>query len=292
MKHYIILGKGYVGTALSRAFYAAGFNFDAYAQKERDYTQPFIFKQILDETLQKTFTEEITVINCAGYTGIPNVDNCEELANKPNVWKLNALLPANLAAVCKSYYKVNFIHISSGCIYNGYNKLFTETDVPNFGIYENESSFYSKSKHMSEILLKELNFGAILRVRMIFGPDLEPRNFLSKIKKYTHLICQENSMTSVVDLADFIVKFTNRNLEREHDIYNVVNEGSVSLKVVTCLFNKYESLRQVWYYITEQELKLKAKRSNCILDTTKIRDLDLALPAVVVSLDNCIKKIQ
>ena len=287
-KHYIILGKGYVGTTLATLFKSKNRPFTILSKKDLRYTDP----QSLTTYLRGLGDScEITIINCSGFTGMPNVDACEMPANKPQTHDLNALLPMTLGAVGKSLSHVNLLHISSGCIYNGYDKVYNEEDLPNFGIYNHESSFYAKTKHLGELALKKLNYGSILRVRMIYGSDNSERNFLNKIQKYSHLIIRENSMTNVDDLCNFILNFTEKNLERRHDVYNVVNEGSLSLRVVAALFNKYKKYRKTWHFVEERDLVLKANRSNCILDTSKIRALGMALPEVSLSVDNCIQKM-
>ena len=295
-KHYIILGKGYVGNAVNTRFVNEGKSLSFLSRKDVDYTDPLKLSQFIEFKQQST-TEippsSFTIINCAGYTGNPNVDACELDYNKPGVYALNAQLPITLAQVAMSYNNVDLIHISSGCIYSGYEKIYSETDVPNFGIYNPNSSFYSKTKHIAELGLQQFKTGAILRVRMIFGDDESPRNLLNKILKYNNLIALENSMTNVNDLAAFISSFTDRGLERKHDIYNVVNEGSLSLRVITGIMRKYHKGRSDWTFTDQvEDLKTKAGRSNCVLDTQKIRSLGLALPGVTASMDDCIKKIK
>jgi UDP-glucose 4,6-dehydratase len=292
-KHYIVLGKGYVGSNLVRAFKVyndsnkSQISFEIFSKEELDYTIP---RNIIS-LLEKYQNKEVTLINCAGFTGHPNVDACELSLNQQMAYKLNVQLPLDLALACKyhSKSKANLLHISSGCIYNGYDNIYKETDIPNFGIYQRDSSFYSKTKHLAEMQLQQIQFGSILRVRMIFGFENNNRNFLSKIKKYSTLIAQENSMTCVSDLCNFIISFINKDLDRIHDIYNVVNEGAASLKVITGLFNRYENHRREWSFCEEKDLNLRAKRSNCVLDTSKIQKLGLPLPSIIVSLDNCIQ---
>ena len=285
-KSYVILGKGYVGQTLAAALRQANKTVHILSRGELDYTNPKVLRGYLTTRGQQDC--EITVINCAGFTGSPNVDACELPINQPKVYSLNAQLPLDLAMVCKSYPNVNLIHISSGCIYDGYEKIHSETDTPNFGFYSSRSSFYSKTKHLSELLLQRLEYGCILRVRMIFGQESNDRNFLNKVLKYKNHIANENSMTSVEDLCQFIIRLTEMNAERTYGVYNVVNEGSISLKVIAGIFNKYPKFQRNWVFVNEADLQLAAKRSNCVLDTAKIRELGLELPSVIASLDKCI----
>ena len=135
--YHVILGKGFVGTHLSHYFKQNNIDHKIFSQSELDYTDPNTFKDFLD-----TNDKDIKwVINCSGYTGIPNVDACED--NKELCYAYNVLYPMQVVKLCNQY-KIPVIHIGSGCIYSGYEKEFTEEDIPNFGIYSNESSYYSK----------------------------------------------------------------------------------------------------------------------------------------------------
>ena len=102
------------------------------------------------------------VVNCAGFTGKPNVDECE--VRKEECFIQNSILPRDIEEVCKLK-RVNLIHVSSGCIYTGYDKDYTEEDEPNFGMFDSDSSFYSKSKHAGELNL-DTNFTNIIRIRI------------------------------------------------------------------------------------------------------------------------------
>jgi len=64
------------------------------------------------------------LINCIGYTGASNVDDCE--IDKDKTLFSNTFVPIILAEACLRN-KVRLIHISSGCIfkfdYSGKNRL-------------------------------------------------------------------------------------------------------------------------------------------------------------------------
>ena len=79
-------------------------------------------------------------VNCSGYTGKPNVDACED--EKWKCWEYNVTAPVRTAETL-NLFRIPVIHISSGCIYEG-DEFFTEDHMPNFGLYTDHSSFYSK----------------------------------------------------------------------------------------------------------------------------------------------------
>ena len=56
------------------------------------------------------------LVNCAGYTGKPNVDACE--VHKAATLVGNTLLPQTIAHACAAA-GIPWGHVSSGCIYAG-----------------------------------------------------------------------------------------------------------------------------------------------------------------------------
>ena len=285
----LIVGKGYIGTSLQNYLSTLSSikTVETVNRSKFDYTNDDLLFEKLTEL--KTSHDEVAVINCVGYTGKPNVDACEKDENKPDCWYLNALLPAKLASVSKRA-NCKFIHISSGCIYDNYDKCYTEDDTPNFGLYSNRSSFYSKSKHAAEESLKAIDYGVVFRIRMPFCNDLSnSRNTLYKLTKYTRLISHENSMTSVSELTVFVGKFIEGNyFTKSFDIYNVVNEGIITNKIIVAIFKKF-NLDKKWLFVDDTELKMIANRSNTVISTDKIKSIGLQLPEVIGSIQACIR---
>jgi dTDP-4-dehydrorhamnose reductase len=178
-------------------------------------------------------------------------------------------------------YKIPVIHIGSGCIYSGYEKEFTEEDIPNFGIYSNESSYYSKCKHVFETFAKEFNC-YVLRIRIPFTDILTRKNYFSKLLNYDTLINELNSVTSLNDFDEFVVRFIS--IKPEYGIYNVVNPEPVKAEEVIEILKDNKILNSRWRFIELKDLNTKANRSNCVLTTDKIKDLGLQLPNTRTSL--------
>src|SRR5437868_545747 len=103
-------GTGYVGEAFAAALKRRQWPFILLRRKEFDYASFPLFLDYLQRT------KPAFVINCAGYTGKPNVDACE-LA-KADTLQGNTLFPINLAHAC-SLTKTPWGHVSSGCIFSG-----------------------------------------------------------------------------------------------------------------------------------------------------------------------------
>jgi dTDP-4-dehydrorhamnose reductase len=212
-----------------------------------------------------------TIINCSGFTGRPNVDECE--IKRETCWNLNVASPLQMTNICNKL-GFRYLHVSSGCIYNGYDKDYTEEDEPNFGMF-NESSYYSKTKHEFEILTRNSNL-KIVRLRMPIDNDLNnPRNYLAKIIKYPNLINYKNSKTSILDLCSFIKKLIEHPTLRwvGQDIYNAVNPKALTTERIIELINEYTDLNITPNWIYLKDLDVKAPRSNCILDGTKANQI-------------------
>ena len=122
-----ILGRGFLG---SKIYNHLKMDHDCVllSKADIDYTNPAVFGAYLFHNQAETNI----VINASGYTGKPNIDAAE--SDKENCWKYNVEVPVKIAEACKAA-QIRMIHLSSGCIYNGYEKVFTEEDTPNFGMF-------------------------------------------------------------------------------------------------------------------------------------------------------------
>jgi dTDP-4-dehydrorhamnose reductase len=279
----LILGRGYVGSALQATlpFLVEGCEIDLKSREDLNYHDyDTLFKYVIQ-------THPQYIINTCGYTGRPNVDACED--DKDNTWHYNVVLPVVLQQVCSNT-RTKFIHVSSGCIYDGYEKEFTETDQPNFGLMSEHSSWYSKTKHACEMMLRGSDVW-LLRIRMPFCSTTSERNVLTKLLKYDNIINQMNSMTCIEDFSAFIAKILKNPIPC--GIYNVTNPVPLTTEDTINIFIKHKLVNANWKFISLEELKRYTitGRSNCVLNTDKINSLGLALPDTFTSLNRSIKKI-
>jgi len=276
VKSILLLGKGYIGTALEQHLLSNNFTVTSFSRSQLDYTSP--------STLQKYLKENNNfeaVINCSGYTGFPNVDGCEK--HKQDCWFWNVIVPRNIV-LSSNMFMIPTIQVSSGCIYTGHEKEFTEEDEPNFGLFSDVSSFYSKCKHASETIFQNC-YGYILRIRMPFDGTLGSKNYLNKIFKYNNLISLKNSLTSTSDLNQFITKFLYLLKTIPAGPINVVNPGGVEAKEIVNLLKKHGVENPSWNFIDLKSLNTVANRSNCVLSTEKLRLYNLELPPAMQSLE-------
>ncbi|MFA5930748.1 MAG: sugar nucleotide-binding protein [archaeon] len=223
------------------------------------------------------------VINCAGKTGRPNVDWCED--HKKETLDSNVFLPLNLAKACEKTGS-NLVHIGSGCVYEGDNNGigFSETDPPNF-----YGSFYSITKLLSEELLKEHN-PLQLRIRMPIDTEMGPRNFITKISTYKKVINIQNSMTIIEDMleaTEILMK------KKKTGIYNIVNPGTISHKEILQMYTQLINPNHKYETISLEELHsfTKAKRSNCVLNSKKIES-EIKLPNIKTQIEKILKTNQ
>jgi len=271
---HVILGKGFVGTHLAHYFKTNNIEHRIFSQADLDYTDPDRFREFLEEN-----DKDIkTVINCSGYTGVPNVDACED--NKELCYNYNVLYPLNVVKICNAF-SIPVIHIGSGCIYSGYDKEYTEEDIPNFGMFSNVSSYYSKCKHVFETFAKGYKC-YVLRIRIPFTDTLTRKNYFTKLINYNTLINELNSVTSLNDFDEFVVRFIAA--KPDYGIYNVVNPQPVKAEEVVNILKEHIIVNANWQFIDLKDLKTKANRSNCVLSTDKIKNLGLQLPDTLSSL--------
>lgn len=220
------------------------------------------------------------IINAAGYTGFPNVDACE--IHKQETIDGNVIWPIQLEL---NNINTPIVHISSGCVYTGYDKQYTEEDDPNFNF--NNGSFYSGSKSLGQKMLEPFMFKSyLLRIRMPFGDYDDPKNFLTKMKRYDKLISYNNSLSYMPDVARFAVACTIGNIPK--GIYNVCNPGYSNAREIIDMMGIDKE------FFTEQQFKdsIVAPRSNCILSTDKmnsvfpIQHVKTALKTAIGELNN------
>lgn len=253
-----LVGHGYVGNAI--------------AVELRRQRLPFYWRSHLD-----FFPGGTAIINAAGFTGAPNVDACE--TDQRNCIKGNVLWPVELERRAAG---LAVVHISSGCIYDGYKPSgWAETDPPNFGF--GVGSFYSGCKALAEeVLAQYLGRSYVLRIRIPFGLEDHPKNYLSKLRAYEKLIDVRNSLSCVEDVARVAIHFATK--LPPPGIYNVCNPGSVTTREVADMLG----LSKQWFTSKEFAAAVKAPRSNCVLNVEKLQAV-FPIEPIAVAMANAVK---
>ena len=267
--HIILGSNGYIAQAIIKELKSRNLTYANLSRSNVDYTNiKFLDHWVSNNAYQKTVkNRNVSIINCAGYIGKPNVDACE--LNKADTVEGNVVFPAMLSQLCanKGYL---YTHISSGCIYGGYSKDFTEEDAPNFD-FQN-GSFYSGTKALAEKVVLENNENSyIFRLRIPFDQYSSPRNYLTKLLSYDKLLDARNSVSHRGDFAKYCIDLIEQ--EVPFGIYNVTNKGSITTKGVIELINDILKPNKDFKFFSNLDnfmQQVTAPRSNCVLDTSKI----------------------
>ena len=239
-------------------------------------------------------TNKIThLINCAGFTGKPNVDACE--LSKHECLQGNAVLPGIIREVCEDL-KIPWGHVSSGCIYSGRRpdgQGWREDDKPNFSFRSPPCSFYSGTKALGEELLEDAENCYMWRLRIPFNEENSPRNYLQKLLNYESLLEAENSVSHLEEFVKKCVECFEKDVEP--GIYNMTNPGSVTTRQVTeWLLEEGVTDKKFQFFDDEEHFMNKAAktpRSNCVLDTTKAEMAGIGMRPVEEAIRESIQKM-
>jgi 3,5-epimerase/4-reductase len=135
----------------------------------------------------------------------------------------------------------------------------------------------------------------ILRLRMPVSDDLHPRSFLTKIAKYERVVDIPNSNTILHDLMPASILLAEHN---DTGIYNFTNPGAISHNEVLTLFRDIVRPGFTWknFSLEEQAKVIKAGRSNCKLDTTKLvkklREYGYEVPEIHEAYRLCLERMK
>jgi len=229
------------------------------------------------------------ILNCAGVTGRPNVDWCED--HKQETIRANVIGTLNLIDVA-FLHGIHVTNFATGCIFEydddhplGSGKGYLEDDAPNF-----DKSFYSMTKGMVEKLCRFYPNALVLRVRMPISDDLEPRNFITKISKYERVVNIPNSMTVLHDLLPISIDMSEKGLK---GVYNFTNPGVISHNEILDLYKQYIDPNFTYknFSLEEQAKILKAGRSNNELDSTKLASLYPQIPDIKTSMHGVFQRM-
>lgn len=217
------------------------------------------------------------IVNATGYTGDLNVDDTEK--NRDKCIDANVRFPLLL----EQRSQVPIIHVSTGCVYDGYKDGgWKEEDKPTM-TFDN-GSFYSGCKGLlQELITPYLNRSYYFRIRLPFGSFNHKKNLINKLMNYNTLVDFLNSMTSVHDLSKVVQHFINH--RPAPGMYNVCNPGSTYHSTIVNMLG----LKKEWMSVEEFESRVAVRRSNCILNVDKLLNV-YPMPNVMESLKNSINR--
>jgi dTDP-4-dehydrorhamnose reductase len=296
----LLLGaNGYVGKEFERILFKRNLKFTTISRSQIDYTSRIKLEEFL------RLVRPIFIINAAGFTGKPNVDACE--LQKDETMQGNVYFPKMLAEVCAEL-GIPWGHVSSGCIFSGCLveqngkwtaeknmnqdyirkialtkpsrlKGFDESFPPNFCFNDGPCSYYSGTKALGEEAIKGIGSHYVWRLRIPFNEINNPRNYLTKIQTYAKVYDNLNSLSQLEDFVNACIDCWVKHVP--YGVYNVTNPGFVSTRQVVELIKSVLSPKRDFIFWENDEefyrLGAKALRSNCILDSSKLRDVGISV---------------
>lgn len=266
-KEILIFGKGFIGQKLQTAL-------DCLITEKRINNLSDILEEI------GKFNPKI-IINCIGYTGKNNVDDCER--DKDKAIFANTYLPIIFAEAALRK-DIKLIHISSGCIYHFDHKKepITELDQPDFF-----DLFYSRTKIYAEkavsSLLKRANI-LITRIRIPLDDRQNPKNILNKLLSFKQVIDIPNSVTYLPDFIEMLKHLIKIDAQ---GIYNTVNKGGLRYPQLLEVYKKYKP--DYNYQIIDLD-DLGMIRTNLVMSTEKLEKTGFKVRNINQVLEKCVKE--
>ena len=268
----LIFGKGFIGTRLAKEWP------DAVLSSARLEDRAAV-AAALDEH------KPDAVVNAVGKTGKPNVDWCE--THQTETYASNVVLALSLAAACQAR-GIYFLHLSSGCIFYGPSPAsggWREND------FANPESFYSRTKYAADLVLSRLPNVGVVRLRMPIDRIPGERNLIDKLANYKQVIDVENSVTVIDDLVAVCRALI---AARGQGVFHAVNPGSMKHRELLELYRLYVDHSHVCEWINDSELVprglVRAKRSNCILSSTRLKELGIEMRPIETALIDTMMK--
>ena len=263
----LILGKGFIGKRIHEEF-------ECNISDKKIYS----FKDAEEEI--KKYNPKI-IINCIGYTGERNVDDCE--LDKDKTLFSNVFIPIILAEVAIRN-KIKLVHISSGCIYHfDYSKdePIKEEKIPDYF-----DLFYSRTKIYAERALEVLTDKQdilIVRIRIPLDNRPHPKNLLTKLINYERIADIPNSVTYIPDFIEalrHLIEIGGRG------IYNLVNKGTLRYPELLEIYRRHEP--NFGYRVINQK-ELGLTRTNLVLSTEKLKKTGFKARDIKEVLEECVK---
>ncbi len=311
----LLLGAtGYMGQAFADELRRRGTLFIPLTRKAINYTQ----FEVLFDYVRKI--KPAFLINCAGYTGRPDVEACD--VQRVETVQANTILPQIVARVCNMT-NTPWGHVSSCSIYCGSKLLenggmrivrelnrpeiqhlfdnrperfcgFTELDEPNFSFRQSSCSFYSGTKALAEDSLRGFGNHYLWRPGLVFDHVDTPRNFLSRIQRHPRLHDSINSLSHRGDFVKACLDLWERSAQ--FGAYNVVNPGAVSTRHLAATVERIlKPDIPLAFASTDVEFDRPAEKAShpgCIVDGAKLRAARGAMRPVAEALEDSLEKWQ
>lgn len=264
----LILGNGYIAQRIQKEWGC------------RIYDKKILCYQDLVDVM-KTHKPHI-LINCVGYVGENNVDDCEKDIEK--CLQANTFLPIWLGEIAFRN-PVKVVHISSGCMFHyDYERQHPITEELPPDYYK---LFYSRTKIYSESVLNPLSLRCnilIVRIRIPLDIYPHPRNILTKLIKYQKVIDIPNSITYIPDF----IKALKHLLEIDaRGVFNAVSKGGLRYPKLLDIYCKHVP---DFKYAVMPLTDLKLDRTNLLLSVRKLEKTAFKVRKIDQILEECVGK--
>jgi dTDP-4-dehydrorhamnose reductase len=220
------------------------------------------------------------VINCAAKT---NLEFCED--NKTESYEVNTHGAINILRIC-SEKNIKFVHISSGCLFDGNHFVSTEETIPS------PSVWYTYTKVWADEYIKNYGYEnyLILRPRQLISALPHPTNMITKFSKFDKIqaIKEPNSITCIEDFSEMLSHLLNINAR---GVYNCCNDGVLSPHdIAISVRDNLNSGLEVVETTYENLLKfMPNRRVNTILSNEKLKSTGYTPRSATDALEWCVK---
>jgi dTDP-4-dehydrorhamnose reductase len=255
MTKVLLIGRGQVGTELNERLHDVELHW--WDGRIEDVTRKML----------QSLTPDV-VVNAAGKTDLLWCEN-----NAREAFTSNVEAPVELyKRILTAKKPVRFIHLSSGCIWDGpYDEngdAFEPMSAPS------PASYYAWTKAACDALLLSIDPGnvAVLRPRQVYSSRESARNTLMKLLRYPKLIDTPNSMSSAEVIAKTVQELLT--VQSWSGVYNVYDRG-VTTPYHIGLMLAEAGLREKPVRIEKTELDAwhKPRRVDTVIHDQRFEDL-------------------
>lgn len=219
--------------------------------------------------------------------GFPTIDYLEQPGKLYENLRDNLFAPMLLSQLSTKY-NYHFTYLGTGCIYHMEDPLdysWREYDAPNFF-----GSSYSIVKGFTDQLLRNQENTLVLRIRLPIISGHHPRNFITKLVKYSSIQSEPNSVSVLPTLIPYMLDMMKKNYS---GCVNLVNPGCISHNEILDMYKTMVDPSISWKNVSAAEMGtlVCAKRCNNVLDTTVLEMLYPDVPSVHEAVHSCISQM-
>jgi 3,5-epimerase/4-reductase len=219
-------------------------------------------------------------------TYVNTIDYCE--TNLVENIRDNLTAPLLLAKLCLQHNK-HMLYIGTGCIFSWDTNINTQRKVTEEEYPDFFGSAYSTIKGQTDSLIREYSNVCNVRIRMPINNENHPRNFITKIAEYKYIHNTNNSMTYLPNMLRVIIELSHH---QATGTFNATNPGwSCHSNILEEYAKKIDTNHSYTLVKNSDDLNLKSKRSNNILNTSKLENWcnthGIILMSMTDAIDHC-----